>query len=385
MKKKAGILLTCFIMMSYLAIAPILADLAKEFPNVSQSMIQLLITLPNLITLGTSLLAGKLVRYIYKKTIIVFGSVCYLISGLVPMAFHSNFAILLICSGIMGIGCGGMITCTAGVICDYFEGKERNQMMGLQGAFISAGGAVFSLLGGQLAKFGWHYAYYCYLLLIPCFIGIILLVPKGYLEKTETANTGAKKAYGKKTSISAYVWFVAIIGFIFYAFQNTYNTNSSLYIVDELQLGNTAQAGLATSVNTIAGIIGGVVMGKIMSTLKKYTVPFSFAIGAVGLLLTYIGGSLPLILIGGALIGFAFSCFTPASTCLASDHATMATRSMCIAIVSAISNFGSALSPYIVNTISGIFAPTVRIKYMVSAIAVVILTVVVCVKFVQEK
>ena len=152
-----------------------------------------------------------------------------------------------------------------------------------------------------------------------------------------------------------------------------------------MQLGNTAQAGLATSVNTIAGIIGGVVMGKIMSTLKKYTVSFSFGIGAIGLLLTYIGGSLPLILIGGALVGFALSRFTPASACLASDHATMATRSMCIAIVSAISNFGSALSPYIVNAISGIFAPTVRIKYLVSAIAVAILTVVVCVKFVQEK
>ena len=375
MKKKIGILLSCFVMMSYLGMSPVLADISAEFTDVSVSMVQMLITLPCLITLATSLLAGKLARYVYKKTIIVFSVACYVVGGLIPIFWNSHFAILLICSGIMGIGCGGMVTCTASIICDYFEGKERDQMMGLQAACISGGGTVFTMLGGWLARDGWRSAFYAYLLVIPCLIAVIILLPKGMLEKEEEDKKGG--------GIPGFVWFLSLMGFLFYAFQNTFNTNASLYVAEQ-GLGGASQASLLTSVNTLAGMVAGIILSQVMAKLKKYTVPAAFGIAAVGLFLTYTGASLPVIMIGGACVGFAFSTYTPAGTVMVSERVSIAQRSMAIAILSAANNVGSALSPYIVNTVSKVFAPTVQIKYLVSTVVVVVIMLVTALRFKKE-
>ncbi len=376
MKKKAGILLSCFVMMSYLGMSPILADVSAEFTQVSVSTVQMLITLPCLVTLATSLLAGKLAAYVYKKTIITACVACYVVGGIIPIFWNDSISILLICSGIMGIGCGGMVTCTAGIICDYYEGRERDRMMGLQAACISAGGTVFTILGGWLASGGWRNTFYCYLLLIPCLAAIIALLPKGKLEKPEEGE--------KSGGIPGYVWFLSLMGFLFYAFQNTFNTNASLYVAEQ-GLGGASQAGLLTSVNTLAGMAGGVLLSVVMAKLKKYTVPAAFGLAAVGLLLTYMGAGLWMILIGGACVGFAFSTYTPAGTCLVSEHVTVSQRSMAIAVLSAANNVGSALSPYIVNSISGAFGSGVRVKYLVSAVVVVVIMLVTALKFKKEK
>ncbi len=376
MKRKVGILLSCFVMMSYLGVSPVLADISAEFSDVNVSTVQMLITIPCLIGLITSLIAGRLVRFVYKKTVIVTSVACYVVGGFVPIFWNSHIAILLVCSGIMGIGCGGMMTCTAGIVCDYYEGKERNQMMGLQAAFIAAGGTVFTMLGGWLAADNWRNAYLSYVLLIPCLILVAILLPKGKLEKEEEGEKGA--------GIPGYVWFLSLMGFLFYTFQNTFNTNSSLYVA-ERGLGGASQAGLLTSVNTFAGMVAGVILSQVMARLKKYTVPVAFGIAAVGMILAYVGTSLPVILIGGACVGFAFSTYTPAGTTLVSEHVSISQRSMAIAILSAANNVGASVSPYVVNALSGTFDSTIQIKYLVSAIAIVIVMVITFIKFKNEK
>lgn len=57
--------------MSYLAVSPVIADIAEEFSNVDVATVQMVITLPSLVCLVTSLLAGVLVRRFYKRTIIL--------------------------------------------------------------------------------------------------------------------------------------------------------------------------------------------------------------------------------------------------------------------------------------------------------------------------
>lgn len=54
LKHKIGILCSCFVMMSYLAVSPVIADIAEEFSDVNISTIQMVITLPSLVCLATS-------------------------------------------------------------------------------------------------------------------------------------------------------------------------------------------------------------------------------------------------------------------------------------------------------------------------------------------
>lgn len=367
MKHKIGILCSCFIMMSYLAVSPVIADIAEEFGNVDVATVQMVITLPSLVCLVTSLLAGVLARRFYKRTIILASMVCYVLGGLCPLLASGSVWPLLICSAVLGLGTGGMVTATAAIICDCYEGAERSRMMGLQAAMIGAGGMIFTLLGGGLSRFGWRAAYGAFFLLIPCLVLALLCLPKGTLDIQEQSHG--------RLRIPGYVWMMSVLGFLFYALQNTFNTNISLYMT-ETGLGTAQTAGLATSLNTFAGLVAGCLLAQIMKRLKQRTVPTAFLLAAIGLFLTWQGGNLVIILIGGAMIGFGFSTYTPAGSCLVSECVDEAERSICLALLSASNNLGAALSPVIVNAISGWFGPSVRIKFLVAAVSLMTVAIV---------
>lgn len=366
MKHKIGILCSCFVMMSYLAVSPVIADMAAEFSDVSISTIQIVITLPSLVCLATSLLAGALARRLYKRTIILASMGCYVVGGLCPLLLNGSVVPLLVCSAVMGLGLGGMVTATAAIICDCYEGAQRSRMMGLQAAMIGAGGMIFTLLGGWLARFGWRAAYGAFLLLIPCLIITAACLPRGTLDVQEHAGSGLH--------IPRYVWMMSLLGFLFYTFQNTFNTNISLYMV-ETGLGTAQTAGLATSLNTFAGLLAGCLLSRIMARIRQFTVPTAFFLAIVGLLFAWLGGGITIILVGGALIGFGFSLYTPAGSCLVSEQVEDTGRSMSLALLSACNNLGAALSPMIVNTLSGWFGPSVRVKFLTSAAALLIITI----------
>lgn len=369
MKHKIGILCSCFIIMSYLTVSPVIADMAAEFSTVGISTVQMVLTLPSLVCLSTSLVAGVLARHMYKRTIILLSMGCYLVGGLCPLLINGSILPLLACSGIMGLGIGGMVTATAAIICDCYEGAQRSQMMGFQSAIIGAGGTVFTLLGGWLSQFGWRAAYGAFFLLIPCFFIAVVCLPRGELDEPEQA--------GGRLCIPRSVWAMALMGFLFYVLQNTFNTNISLYMV-ETGIGNAQTAGLATSLYTFAGLIAGCLLTRIMDRLGQYTVPMSFFLAAAGLFLTWQGKSLIVILIGGILVGFGFATFTPASSFLVAGYADGPERSICLALSSASNNLGGALSPLIVTPLSGWFGPSVRIKFLVTAAALLAVTAAAC-------
>ena len=360
-KAKTGILCACFVMMSYLAVSPALSDIAAHFSDAAVSAVQMLITLPTLIAPATALLAGKLSERFYKKPLLLWFMGAYLVGGLLPLAFSQSLVFLLFCAGVVGVGTGGMMTLTAALICDCFSGKEQDRMMGLQAAFISGGGMVFTVLGGALAGSGWQRAYLAYLLVVPAFVLVILWMPRGDLVRETTHESG------KKAKIPAFVWLLGVVGFLFYACQNAFNTNASL-LMTESGLGDTQEASVATALNTFGGLLSGILLSQLTAIFKKYAVPVSIAASCAGLFLTFFGTAAPVIWIGGFLVGFGFSMFTPAGTLLAARSAPDSRRSTAISLFSACSNIGSALSPPIVNALAAPFGAGVRVKFLVAAV-----------------
>lgn len=376
MKKKVGILMISFVMMSYMGISPVLASIAEEFPNVNQSLIQMIITLPNLLTLVTTLIAGKLVTVVYKRTLTLVAVGLYIIGGLMPIFYNNSVYFLLCCTAIMGLGGGLISTTIAGLICDYFEGDERNMLMGVQGACIALGAMIFIMLGGILSSFGWRRVYLAYLLLIPVFIGIYICLPQGKLERPEEGKTRSK--------MPPYVFFMCTIGFLFYILQNVFNTNISLFMM-ETRMGTDQTSSVATMFSTLAGIAGGVTVSANIKRLGKYVVAAAMALTAVGMLAVYMAGSLPIVILGGVLVGYSFSTFAPACTCFISDKVDLTQRSMAIALMNASTNLGSAISPVVVNAVTGVFAPTVRARFLMSAIVLTVVIVGSLAKVLTEK
>ncbi|MBE3581324.1 MAG: hypothetical protein IMW96_06800 [Thermoanaerobacteraceae bacterium] len=102
---KLAIMSIGLLMMGVMAIATGLSVIAARFPEVSQTSIQLLITLPCVVIIVVTPIVGKLQEYISMKTLVLLGIICFLAGGVLP-AFLTSFSLILVCRAILGIGVG---------------------------------------------------------------------------------------------------------------------------------------------------------------------------------------------------------------------------------------------------------------------------------------
>ncbi len=251
-------------------------------------------------------------------------------------------------------------------------------MLGLYAAFISVGGTVSSLLGGRLGSSVWYHAFLAYLILIPIIALEVILLPKGHLDQEETAE---QVQQSKK--MSPQVWMIALTGFVFYVCINVINNNAAM-LVAERALGGSVQSSYITTCYTIAGLITGFFIGKIVVRLKRKTIAAAYVLGAAGLLIGYIGNSVALICTGAFIAGVGFCIFGSTANFHVSEMSTPATLTFSIAFLSAIINLGQAFSPVIINLTSSAAGAAVGTRFMVAG-AVSLLLAVLAAIFIKNK
>ena len=92
---KFGIYAIGLLMMGVIGINSSLATIQKAFPDVSQTMIQNLISIPCIAIIPTTLIAGKLMEKISKKSIVIVGIIFFIIGGVLPTFMNSLTLILI--------------------------------------------------------------------------------------------------------------------------------------------------------------------------------------------------------------------------------------------------------------------------------------------------
>lgn len=366
MNIKIGILAACFVMMSLLAISPCIASISAQFPDVSISKIQMLVTLPQLMSVPFSLLVGRLTVYFTKKNLAMLSMACIVIGAEIPPMYSHNINVLLGSSCMIGAGLGGLMTLTSALICEYFVGADRSRMMGLQAAVINCGGMVFSILGGKLAGYGWEYAYRAFLLVIPALLLLMVLLPKGRIEERTNPVSRGK--------IGLHVFHISLIVFLFNLFVNVYNTNISLYVAQR-SLGGAFEASVATACVTLGGILAGISMKQVMNILGKYILVSALFLTAIGCTVVFFGDSLLLVCIAGFMIGFGSITFFPAASFFISQTLSARSLAMGMAIFFSFGNLGGFLSPIVVNAISDKLAVGVQGKFLLAAGSILLITV----------
>lgn len=373
-KALIGIMSSALLMMSYLTPNSLLAVIADAFPDTALQTVQMITAMPSLIGVVVALITGRLVRYIYKKHLMLIADVFYLVGGFLPYFFHQSVWQILMFASLLGIGLGIMLTCVTGMICDVF-GDKSSRVMGVQGATICAGGLLFLWLGGQLGKNDWTNCFLAYLLVIVILVINIFCLPKGELE-VPTENKGqAAKGSGKLPGI---IWFYSIFGFLIYVFVNVYNSNISM-LLDIRSLGGAVEASYASMCYNLAGMVAGCLTGSFINWIQKKVFILAAFLAAAGMLVTFVSHNLPGVAIGGAFCGIAFALFTPSGNFFASQCAGDGNRSLCIAIFTSVSNFGQALSPLIIAFLMQLC--TLEQRFLWSGVACVLIAILGIVKF----
>lgn len=368
----AGLLVMSLTMACNSALAPILAEIGKFFPNAGDSAIQIVLTLINLTTLPAMLLEPLLEPKITKRDIAVLGTILMMVGGLLPQVLNTQLWMLYVASIVIGVGLSFVVVTSSSLISDYFTGLEKSRVMGFQSIFVSIGGTIIAKGSGLLtAMAGWKRGYLVFLIALPIVLIILFTVPKG--------ETTPRAEQGEKSGISGNMIYFGILCLITGIFVATFNTNIAMYI-DRKGIGDASTAGTVAAIMQVIGILGGLVLGNTVKIFKRFTIGAAILLMAAGTALVGFSTSMPLICVGAAVVGFGFAIRNPGAVTFAANMVPAAKASMAIAIVSATYNVGNFISAYVVNAMANVMGGDISNRFIVSAIALVIIGLIACVK-----
>lgn len=327
-----------------IALVPVLSNIAAAFPNQERWM-QLLITVPSLFMMFSSLLTDTLSEKTSLKTITIISIIIILFSGISPY-WINNFAYLLCTRAFMGIGLGLLNTSIASLPALYFlDNQERDGAVGVQAAFVCAGGILFNLLSGIIAKYNWKFVFLVQLLNIIPLVVAIILMPKTEKEKIKTPIP-CKNNIFIRSAIP-----VAIISFISIVLTCTYPLNLSLF-VEKSGLGNSQFVGIIASINSAIGFFVGLIFGKVYSKIKERTLTLGLMITAIAMILVRFSPNQVALLMGSICFGIGTSFISPALYSMLYSRVRQEEIVSSVALLGIASNVSQFVSPFFINPIA---------------------------------
>ena len=113
------------------AIAPALPAIARHFSHVAGIDLwsRLVLTLPALFTAIGGALAGAVIDRFGRLRLLVTATVVYGIAGGAG-GLADSIGMLLVSRALLGLSVGAIMTTTITLIADYYQGAERNRVMG---------------------------------------------------------------------------------------------------------------------------------------------------------------------------------------------------------------------------------------------------------------
>jgi MFS family permease len=380
LKSKVGIFAFCIGAMANNMTMALVAYIMASYSNVSASIVQNILVTPSLVATVYAFFVGQLNTKFSTKKLLLFGQICLLAMGMIFMFLGGKISIwgLVIAAGLVGIGQGSNNTILGSMLADMIsDEKERGSFLGICMAVMNVGGVFFSIVGGKIADISgsWQTAYGLYFIVLAAIVLEVLCLPEGSVAKAD-ASAGAAK---ENTSLPAKVWVISIHYFFFFLALYVYGSNISQYIVTYYQLGGAAEAGIATSVVTIGGIVAGAAFGIYSQWFKKWTVPITMGMAALGLFLclalhTTIWGAY----IGGALCGFSMSAAGPYIIMELGRIAPGPMYSKAMSIYSGFMNAGMCVAIYVINIITGLIcgdSSDIHTKFVVGCVLALITAV----------
>ncbi|MGF1514517.1 MAG: MFS transporter [Elainellaceae cyanobacterium] len=280
---KATLLLASTLtVMSGATIAPSLPAMQAYFSEVQNAefWVRLVLTMPALLIVIGSPVAGQLVDTVGRKPLLIGSAVLYGLAGGSGFVLDSLFAIL-VGRALLGLAVAGVMVSATTLIADYYSGEERASFMGLQAAFMGFGGVLFLSVGGFIADLDWRLPFLIYLfswLLLPTMV-VSLFEPQR--QKTDPDQSGAPDAQ-LPVKLLGFVYGAALLmQVIFYLIP----VQLPFYL-QQLSDASASESGIAIALSTLMSAIASMNYGRIKRRFNFISI-LAIAFGLMGL--GYIG------------------------------------------------------------------------------------------------
>lgn len=379
-----------------LAVTPMMGNLDKIFPHVTELEIQLLTVLPNLCIMPFVLLSGKLSVSRSKVTIVVVALIIYLISGILYM-FADSMVALIVISCLLGVGCGLLIPLAAGLLADVFTGKYRMRQLGIKSGISNLALVIATFAVGLLSHdaHNWRLPFLVYLIpAIPLVLSVFLRrIPQSDLDDTDTEKPGqtavtpatpapAVTPHTYKGFFVGRIW--GLIGvYFFICYASVVVSYYAPFLMQGKYAMTSTDVGTMTALYFLAIFVPGFILPYIVKIFRQFTFPVSTLVMGIGLMVIIFGHTVWLMCVGAMLTGFGYGVMQPliydktTQTVLSPSKATLA-----LAFVLTANYLSIAMTPLIVDTFKGIFGlhgPAYLFPFILNAImtaAFVVLTII---------
>ncbi len=342
------------------AIAPALADIAKAFPDKSTQTIQMILTVPSLLIMVSTLICGYLSRHLGKKTLVLIGMLLFGIGGISP-AFFGNLSFVFVMMGVLGAGSGFLVPLSQSLVADYFEGRQREEFMGYRSSTASIFGMLFAALGGSLCSIHWRLTFLSFLVVVPMLAFVLWKMPEPAIPSASARKSLAASLTGK-------MWF-CITGYFLYNVIGFSVATNAAFVMSKCGIG-TLMIGIIMTISTGGSILAGFLLGRITKFLRDQTLAFALAFLATGFVLLNLVRTPVTFIVATALYGFGFGIFTPTMVLKIIGSVPRHATTLALSIASCAMGVGQFASPItfsILNPLLGLQGP--RASWVVAAAA----------------
>ena len=295
---KFSLLSISILLMSHLAISPVIPNLYKFYhesnQNIGLASVESLATIPAMMITIFVLLSNGVIKFIGKKNTVLLGLLLIFIFGIVP-AFTTNFKVVLISRLFLGAGIGLFNSLSISMISDFFDEEHRGTMIGLRTAFLNIGKALTTFISGYLLIYGIQYTFLVYALALPICIIFLLFVPNA--ENVNNKKVSIK--FHKETIVLTLLTFLVGISYM----------GATIKIPTLLAEKYHYQPDTARNLLTIlalSGIISGVIFGILVKRFKNLTLPIMLSFMTIGSVLFALTNNIVIFYVAAVFIGISF-------------------------------------------------------------------------------
>lgn len=255
---------------------PILPKLADVF-RLDASGVALIITCFTLPSAFMTPVAGVLADRFGRKAVLLPGLLLFACGG-AGCALSGSFGTLLAWRAVQGLGAAPLGILYGTLVGDLYAESERPRMMGMIGATISLGTALYPALGGLLGEIDWSWPFWVSLCALP--VGLLALrVP---LERPHSRMDWGR--YGRESrDIILHPAALGLFGLTFLCFCILYGPTITYFplLADELFHASPSRIG---GVFTLASV-GTALIAMNLAALEKMFPHRRLLLAAVGLYL----------------------------------------------------------------------------------------------------
>ena len=289
---------SCMAVLGAVLIAPVLPQMTDHFAGVAgvDVLVPIVLTVPALLIGLAAPFAGYVVDAVDRKRLLIAAMIAYSIFGTAPL-YLPSLGTIIASRILVGLCEAAIMTCCTTLIADYWSGPRRSRYLSLQTVIAALSATVFLGVGGALGTAGWRTPFWLYI------IAAILAVPMARLlwQPTPTRGSGPAvrrlpPAPWRQLLIPCLVTLVG--GVIFYALIVQLS-----FVLNDAGVTSTATIGALSAMMSLGTAAGAGAFAKLSGSTPRRLLPIAFGLSALGLVLVFATGSVPVVTIGAVLTG----------------------------------------------------------------------------------